>query len=82
MAHWWSLTANAASVALRAGGYLDTVEEGVTGLFVDLPEGGPFLHGIEEALSHRWDRDAIRAHAASFSEERFAERIRAVLDDL
>jgi glycosyltransferase involved in cell wall biosynthesis len=70
------------SVTLRAGGYLDTVVEGVTGLHADLPEPGPFLHGIEAALAHPWDRDAIRAHAATFSEERFAERIRAVLDEL
>ncbi len=70
------------SVTLRAGGYLDTVIEGVTGLHADLPEPGPFLHGIEAALVHPWDRDAIRGHAATFSEERFAERIRAVLDEL
>lgn len=70
------------SVTLRAGGYLDTVVEGVTGLHADLPEPGPFLHGIEAALTHPWDADSIRAHAATFSEARFAERIRAELDEL
>jgi len=75
----WSAARDAAAAA---GGYLDTVDEGVTGVHVDLAEPGPFLHGIESALAHPWDRDAIRAHAATFSEERFAERIRAVLQEV
>ena len=67
------------SVSLRAGGYLDTVCEGVTGVHVDSPEPAPFLEGIEAALRRTWDPRAIRAHAATFSEERFAERVREQL---
>lgn len=64
------------SVSLRAGGYLDTVFEEVTGVHVDSPEPTAFLEGIEAALRRTWDPGAIRAHAATFSEERFAERVR------
>ncbi len=68
------------SVSLRAGGYLDTVDEGVTGIHVDAPEPHVFLAGIDAAVDHPWDRVKIREHAEDFNERRFAERIRDVLE--
>ncbi len=70
------------SLSLRAGGYLDTVDEGVTGLHVGSAEPEAFRRGVREGLAHDWDRAAIRRHAAAFSERRFGERIRGVLADL
>ncbi len=70
------------AVSLRAGGYLDTVEEGVTGLQVEAPDPHDFRVGIAAAHAHQWDRGVIRRHAEEFSERRFGERIRAVLHDL
>lgn len=68
--------------AFRAGGYLDTVAEGVSGLHFEEPEADLIRTAIEEARGRVWDRDAIRAHADSFSEERFIARIRAEADAL
>jgi glycosyltransferase involved in cell wall biosynthesis len=70
------------SLSLRAGGYLDTVIEDVTGLHVDTPEPGAFRAALDAAQSHPWDPDVLRAHAGRFSETRFAARLQAVVDDL
>lgn len=66
------------TVALRFGGYLDTVAEGRTGALFDEPDATSIAAAIRDALGRSWDPAEIRAHAAGFSEERFAERIRAI----
>ncbi len=70
------------SVSLRAGGYLDTVVEGVTGLHVDSVDPEGFRAGIAAATATSWDVGQIVAHAAEFSEERFGQRIRTVVEEL
>jgi glycosyltransferase involved in cell wall biosynthesis len=70
------------SVTLRAGGYLDTVIEGVTGLHVDSPDAALFRAGLMSARSHSWDVEAIRSHAEQFSEAGFAARLHAEVNDL
>jgi glycosyltransferase involved in cell wall biosynthesis len=67
------------SVVLRAGGFLDTVVEGRTGTFFDVPQPAEIAAAIEIAGAQPWDADVIRARAAEFSEARFAERIRAAI---
>jgi glycosyltransferase involved in cell wall biosynthesis len=68
------------SLTLRAGGYLDTVLEGVTGLHVDAPRPELLRAGLADAAAHPWDPGAIRAHAESFSEAGFAARLHAEVD--
>lgn len=68
-------------VALRAGGYLDTVVEGVTGAFFEQPGAAQIRAAVESAGAQVWDAGRIRAHVAGFAEERFIERIRAVVDE-
>lgn len=70
------------TVALRAGGYLDTVLEGRTGVFVDEVTPRTIAAGIAAAEQTRWDPAAIRAHATSFGEDRFAQRVRALAAEL
>ena len=70
------------SLSLRAGGYLDTVSEGVTGLHVDAPDPRQVRSGVDEALTHTWDSEVIRRHAHAFSEPAFAARLRAEVDAL
>ena len=70
------------SLTLRAGGYLDTVREGVTGLHVDAPDAGSFRAGLDRALAHPWDAAVLRAHAQGFAEDGFAARLHAEVDDL
>jgi glycosyltransferase involved in cell wall biosynthesis len=66
-------------VVLRAGGYVETVVEGTTGLFFDSPEPSAIAASVRQALARAWDDTAIRAHAATFSADRFVDRMRAVV---
>jgi glycosyltransferase involved in cell wall biosynthesis len=66
------------TVALRAGGYLDTIIEGETGVFVETATPPEIARGINEAASRDWSAVAIRDHAATFSEAIFIRRMREV----
>lgn len=68
--------------ALRGGGFLDTVREGVTGVFFDRPEPEGVAAAILRLESTEWDRAAITAHAEAFSEARFVERMRQLVGGL
>ncbi|MCT2006761.1 glycosyltransferase [Micrococcus lylae] len=70
------------TVALRAGGYLDTIVEGINGVFVDEPTVEAVAGGVERMLAHDWDRVAMQAHAERFSEDAFGRRIRALVGEL
>jgi glycosyltransferase involved in cell wall biosynthesis len=58
-------------VAFRAGGVLDSLVEGQTGIFFDRPAVDSLRKAQEEADARTWDREAIRQHAAQFSRARF-----------
>ena len=71
------------TVALRAGGYLDTVQDGINGEFFDSPEASTIRHAIERfSRASQLDAHAIRARAEQFSEERFHAELRTIIDDL
>ena len=66
-------------IAFRAGGAMETVMEGITGLFFDqqTPE---CLAACMERFEHcDWSPLALRAHAETFRREVFQERMRAFL---
>jgi glycosyltransferase involved in cell wall biosynthesis len=67
------------AVALRFGGHLDTVLPEVTGAFFERPDAGEIAEAVQVALEREWDPDAIQAHAATFSEERFADRLISIV---
>lgn len=67
------------TVALRGGGYLDTIVEGQTGLFFDHPDPDEITAVLDRAELHPWHSDVLRARAEEFSEARFIERIRAIV---
>ncbi|MBU8762742.1 glycosyltransferase [Micrococcus luteus] len=69
------------TVALRAGGYLDTIVEGVNGVFVPEPTVEAVTDVVEQVLAQDWDRGAMQAHAEHFSEVAFRERLARLLDD-
>jgi glycosyltransferase involved in cell wall biosynthesis len=69
------------SAVLRWGGFLDTVHEGETGTFFDAPDARLIADALGEARRQTWNDAAIRAHADTFSEERFITRIRAIVDE-
>ncbi|MBD8078969.1 glycosyltransferase [Cellulosimicrobium arenosum] len=68
------------SVVLRDGGYLDTVADGVNGVFFDAPEAGLVAAAVEAAAARPWDDGTVVAHAATFGRDRFVTRLRAVVD--
>ncbi len=67
-------------LAYRAGGALDTVIDGTTGLFFDAQDVAAVTAGLVAMQQHPWDAYAIRAHAEQFSRARFVARMRAFID--
>lgn len=68
------------TVVLRAGGYLDSTSEGVTGVFVDDSTATAVAAGIVELRRRRWDPLAIRAHGEQFAPEVFEQRMRLIAE--
>ena len=66
------------TVALRGGGFLETVVEGSTGLFFDEPDPDSIRAALTLSDRHDWDADTMKARAEEFGESRFIDRIRAV----
>lgn len=69
------------SAVLRFGGFLDTVREGATGRFFDRPTPAAIGAALTEVLAGPWDPAELRAHAETFAEARFIERLRAIVDE-
>ena len=70
------------SAVLRWGGFLDTVVEGVTGVFFE--ESTPDLIGraVDQLLAASWNEQALLDRAATFSEPAFAARIKHHVNEL
>src|SRR5262249_4903475 len=66
-------------VAFRAGGALDTVVDGRTGILFGEPVVNSIRDALDRAAAHPWDRQQIRQHAASFSRARFEQQMKDVL---
>ena len=66
------------TAALRFGGFLDTVEEGRTGVFFDEPTPQSIARSLNELLTASWSVEAVTSSAGRFSEERFVERLRVL----
>ena len=78
------LEANAAGrpvVAFGAGGVLDTVRDGVTGVLFHEPTPDALAAALHAVTARTWDAHALRAHAEQFSEAVFRERFFAVIRD-
>jgi glycosyltransferase involved in cell wall biosynthesis len=69
-------------IALRAGGYLDTVVEGRTGEFFDEATPDQIRAAITRARTREWDVEAIEEHAGSFSQERFTAALLGLVDSV
>ena len=60
----------------RAGGFLETVVEGETGLFFERPEPADVVRAVRQLLAHSFDPHLIAKHAQRFDEASFAEQLR------
>jgi len=67
------------TAALRWGGFLDTMVEGTTGVFIDRPEPRSIAEAVERLSATRWDEQALRHHAGRYSVRRFTDRIAEVV---
>ena len=70
------------SVVLRWGGFLDTISEGVTGVYFDQPEPAAIAEALDRFEATVFDPDKIREHVRQFGEDRFVEHIHAEVDDV
>ena len=70
------------SVVLRWGGFLDTVIENSTGLYFDEPVSADISEALDRFEARSWNSAAITASASRFTEEVFAEALRAQVDEL
>ena len=65
------------TIALRALGHLDTVVEGITGLFFDEPNPHAISAALDQARTMTFNEEDLIAQAAAFGRDRFIERMRA-----
>lgn len=63
-------------VAFHAGGALDTVIEGQTGVFFHTQSSDALQHALTRIDQIPWDAGAIRTHAEYFGRDRFVARMR------
>lgn len=70
------------TIALRAGGYLDTIQDGVNGLFIEEPSVDALVEGIGRLEATSWDAAAMRCHAELFSESRFVHEVGELVETL
>jgi glycosyltransferase involved in cell wall biosynthesis len=62
-------------IAYRAGGAVETVIEGVTGVFFDEPKSDALVEAIEEFESLNWNTTTLRRHAEKFDRKVFSYRV-------
>ena len=67
------------TIALRAGGYLDSTLEGVTGVYVDSATPDEVAAGVRAARARAWDRDAIVRAGERYAPETFRRRLAEVV---
>lgn len=68
------------TIALRAGGFLDTIEEGSTGVFCDVATAESVVRGIHTSRETPWSPARIMHHAQSFDRAHFLEHVRTLLE--
>lgn len=69
------------TVALRAGGYLDSTLEGVTGVYVDTATPDAVAAGVRVARARPWDAEVIRQAGERYSPETFRRRVSSAVHD-
>jgi glycosyltransferase involved in cell wall biosynthesis len=70
------------SVVLRWGGFLDTVDEDITGVYFDRPEATSIRAAVDRFETMRFDPDKVTLHVEQFTEERYASVLHEAVDAL
>lgn len=66
--------------ATREGGYLETCQEGLTGLWLDVSSAESLRASIRDFVMRPWNNDAIRRHGQRWTASTFREELHAVVD--
>ncbi len=67
---------------LRAGGFLDTLRPGLSGVFVESTSSTDIVDAIARLRATRWSSIAIKAHAERYSPATFASRLHTIADEV
>ena len=70
------------AIALRFGGFLDTIYKDVSGMYFEEPTARAIVGAIDRFESMKFDPDKVRNHAQQFSQQTFSERLHAAVNDL
>jgi len=70
------------AVCLRAGGYLDTLRPGRTGVFAHALTVEATVDAIKRVQGAEWSSAAIASHAERYSPAVFASRLRSLADEV
>lgn len=62
-------------VALRRGGVVESMRDGITAEFFEVPTVPAIVAAVQRAAARPWDEGAIRANAARFTADRFHQGI-------
>lgn len=63
-------------IVLRWGGYVETMVDNLTAVFIDVPDADHVRHGLEQLDAREWDADRIIEHSARYHEDVFIENLR------
>ena len=75
-----AMSAGRPIIAYRAGGVLEIVKEGITGLFFDKQTSECLIETLKKFRSLDFDPQIIRQHALQFDEEVFKSKIRDFIE--
>jgi glycosyltransferase involved in cell wall biosynthesis len=70
------------AIALRFGGFLDTIQESVSGMYFDEPTPVAIAEALDRFEAMSFDPDEVRNHVSQFSEAKFAEKLYSAVDEL
>lgn len=62
-------------IAYRGGGAMETIVEGLTGVFFNKPTAASLIDAIEDFECRSWSQNALRRHAEKFDRSVFAFRV-------
>lgn len=70
------------TIALKAGGYLDTIQEGLNGTFIEKSTADNVKKAVKSFEASKYSEELIKQHMQQFSEERFIQTIKECIEKL